>query len=161
VEKEYRKESGQQSKIEFLVSDYKESLWDCVSIACDAKITPLVLFAYVAEDQSCASERRLALSRLYFRTSGYFSQQDLFSANEESWVSQRGAKPATSCPPRIKELFVDSGLLHTMVAGQDQQLPPSESLLKEAIRAIFPSRELARLALQFTTNPKRLQQNHF
>uniref|UniRef100_A0A8C0WJV7 Thyroglobulin n=1 Tax=Castor canadensis TaxID=51338 RepID=A0A8C0WJV7_CASCN len=114
-----------------------------------------------AEDQSCASERRLALSRLYFRTSGYFSQQDLFSANEESWVSQRGAKPATSCPPRIKELFVDSGLLHTMVAGQDQQLPPSESLLKEAIRAIFPSRELARLALQFTTNPKRLQQNLF
>lgn len=48
-----------------------------------------------------------------------------------------------------------------MVEGQSQQFSVSESLLKEAIRAIFPSRGLARLALQFTTNPKRLQQNLF
>lgn len=48
-----------------------------------------------------------------------------------------------------------------MVEGLDKQFSASESLLKEAIRVIFPSRELARLALQFTTNPKRLQQNLF
>ncbi|MBZ3872023.1 Thyroglobulin [Sciurus carolinensis] len=114
-----------------------------------------------AEDQSCASERRQALTRLYFGTSGYLSQHDLFSGPGERRVPQRGTRSATSCPPMIKELLVDSGLLRPMVQGQDPQFSASESLLKEAIRAIFPSRELARLALQFTTNPKRLQQNLF
>ncbi|KAM4865279.1 thyroglobulin [Thomomys bottae] len=114
-----------------------------------------------AEDKSCTSERRQALSRLYSGTSGYFSQHDLFSAPEKAWISQGGARPAIFCPPRIKEFFVNSGLLHSMVAGQGSQLSSSGSLLKEAIKAILPSRELARLALQFTTNPKRLQQNLF
>ncbi|XP_016815375.4 thyroglobulin isoform X3 [Pan troglodytes] len=114
-----------------------------------------------AEGQSCASERQQALSRLYFGTSGYFSQHDLFSSPEKRWASPRVARFATSCPPTIKELFVDSGLLRPMVEGQSQQFSVSENLLKEAIRAIFPSRGLARLALQFTTNPKRLQQNLF
>uniref|UniRef100_A0A8C5YWL3 Thyroglobulin n=1 Tax=Marmota marmota marmota TaxID=9994 RepID=A0A8C5YWL3_MARMA len=114
-----------------------------------------------AEDQSCASGRRQALTRLYFGTSGYFSQQDLFSAPGKRRVSQRGTSSATSCPPMIKELLVDSGLLRPVAQGQDPQFSPSEGLLKEAMRAIFPSRELARLALQFTTNPKRLQQNLF
>ncbi|XP_008568520.1 PREDICTED: thyroglobulin [Galeopterus variegatus] len=114
-----------------------------------------------AEDQSCASERQQALSTLYFGASRYFSQHDLFSYLNERRASRRIATFAMSCPPTIKELFVDSGLLHPVVEGQDQQLPATESLLREAIRAIFPSRELARLALQFTTNPKRLQQNLF
>ncbi|XP_032109835.1 thyroglobulin isoform X2 [Sapajus apella] len=113
-----------------------------------------------AEGQSCASKRQQALSRLYFGTSGYFSQHDLFS-RVDGLASPRVARFATPCPPTIKELFVDSGLLRPMVEGQSQQFSVSESLLKEAIRAIFPSRELARLALQFTTNPKRLQQNLF
>ncbi|XP_069321496.1 thyroglobulin [Eulemur rufifrons] len=113
-----------------------------------------------AEDQSCASERRQALSRLYFGTSGYFSQQDLFSS-EEGRGSRRGARFATSCPLTVKELFVDSGLLRPMVEGQGPLFSASESLLKEAMRVLFPSRELARLALQFTTNPKKLQQNLF
>lgn len=114
-----------------------------------------------AEDQSCASGRRQALARLYFGTSGYFSQQDLFSAPGERRVSPSGARSATSCPPTIKELLVDSGLLRPVAQGQEPQFSPSESLLREAIRAIFPSRDLARLALQFTTSPKRLQQNLF
>ncbi|XP_048214590.1 thyroglobulin [Perognathus longimembris pacificus] len=114
-----------------------------------------------AEDQACTSERRQALSRLYFGTSGYFSQHDLFSAPEKTWVSQRGDRPASFCLPRIKEFFVNSGLLHSLVSGQGPQLSTLGSLLKEAIKAILPSRELARLALQFTTNPKRLQQNLF
>lgn len=72
-----------------------------------------------------------------------------------------GARLDISCPPRIKELFVDSGLLRSIAVERYQQLSESRSLLREAIRAIFPSRELAGLALQFTTNPKRLQQNLF
>ncbi|XP_021107473.1 thyroglobulin isoform X1 [Heterocephalus glaber] len=114
-----------------------------------------------AGDQSCSSERQRALSRLYFGTSGYFSQRDLFSAPEERRASQGGERPATSCSPKIKQLFVDSGLLHLMVEEKEPPFSAVESLLGEAIRAIFPSRELARLALQFTTNPKRLQQNLF
>ncbi|XP_044100852.1 thyroglobulin [Neovison vison] len=114
-----------------------------------------------AEDQFCISERRQALSRLHFGPSGYFSQHNLFVAQEGRRMSPRGAKFSTSCPPLIKELFVDSGILHPMVEGQDKQFPALETLLREAIGAIFPSRELARLALQFTTDPKRLQQNLF
>ncbi|KAF5915298.1 hypothetical protein HPG69_011763 [Diceros bicornis minor] len=114
-----------------------------------------------AEDQSCTSERRQALSRLHFGPSGYFSRHNLFLAPEKQQVSQKVARFTTSCPSLIKELFVDSGILHPMVEGQDKQFSTSESLLQEAVRAIFPSRELARLALQFTTNPKRLQQNLF
>ncbi|XP_006879337.1 PREDICTED: thyroglobulin [Elephantulus edwardii] len=113
------------------------------------------------EDRSCASERQQALSRLYFGPSGHFSQHSLFFSPEERENSQRVARFSTSCPPLFRELFVDSGLLRPMVEGQDKQLPASQSLLKEAIRAVFPSRQLARLALQFTTNPKRLQQNLF
>nr|AIY27452.1 thyroglobulin [Fukomys anselli] len=114
-----------------------------------------------AGDWSCSLERQRALSRLYFGTSGYFSQHDLLSVHEERWASQGGARLATSCPSRIKQLFVNSGLLHLMVEEKDPQFSALESLLGEAVRAIFPSRELARLALQFTTNPKRLQQNLF
>lgn len=82
-------------------------------------------------------------------------------APEERLVSQRFARFAASCPPSIKELFLDSGVFQPMLQGQDTWFVAPESLLKEAIRGIFPSRELARLALQFTTNAKRLQQNLF
>eukprot|EP00070_Physeter_catodon_P049529 XP_028356423.1 thyroglobulin isoform X10 [Physeter catodon] len=116
---------------------------------------------FCAEDQSCPSERRRAFSRLRFGPSGYFSQHDLFLAPEEGPGSQRVTRFASSCPSLIKELFVDSGILHPMVQGQDTRFAALESLLKEAIRGILPSQELARLALQFTTNPKRLQQNLF
>ncbi|XP_058132055.1 thyroglobulin [Dasypus novemcinctus] len=114
-----------------------------------------------APAQSCTSERQQALSRLYFGPSASSSQQNLFFSPEERQVFQRGARFTTSCPPLFKELLVDSGLLRPVVEGQDKQFSASESLLEEAIRAIFPSRELARLALQFTVNPKRLQQNLF
>ncbi|XP_006830780.1 PREDICTED: thyroglobulin [Chrysochloris asiatica] len=114
-----------------------------------------------AEDRSCASERQQALSRLYFGPSGHFSQHNLFFSPEERRASQSVARFSTFCPPLFRELFVDSGLLRPMLVGQDKQFPVSQSLLKEMIRMIFPSRELARLALQFTSNPKRLQQNLF
>ncbi|XP_027828679.2 thyroglobulin isoform X2 [Ovis aries] len=114
-----------------------------------------------AEDQSCPSERRRAFSRLLFGPSGYFSRQSLFLAPEERSVSQRLARFAAPCPPSIKELFLDSGIFQPMLQGWASRFVAPESLLKEAIRGIFPSRELARLALQFTTNAKRLQQNLF
>lgn len=126
-------------------------------------LKPFLPFALscAAEDQSCASERRQALSRLHFGPSGYFSQHGLFLAPEGRRVSQKVARFATSCPPLVKELFVDSGILHPMGEGQGKQFSAPETLLREAIGAIFPSRELARLALQFTMDPKRLQQNLF
>ena len=114
-----------------------------------------------AEDQSCPSERRRAFSRLRFGLSGSFSRRSLFLAPEERPVSQRFARFAASCPPSIKELFLDSGVFQPMLQGQDTRFVAPESLLKEAIRGIFPSRELARLALQFTPNAERLQQNLF
>uniref|UniRef100_A0A4W2IQ22 Thyroglobulin n=1 Tax=Bos indicus x Bos taurus TaxID=30522 RepID=A0A4W2IQ22_BOBOX len=114
-----------------------------------------------AEDQSCPSERRRAFSRLRFGPSGYFSRRSLLLAPEERPVSQRFARFTASCPPSIKELFLDSGIFQPMLQGRDTRFVAPESLLKEAIRGLFPSRELARLALQFTTNAKRLQQNLF
>ncbi|XP_060058359.1 thyroglobulin [Erinaceus europaeus] len=114
-----------------------------------------------AAGRSCTSERQKTLSRLHFGPSGYFTQHNLFLAPTQRQASLTVPRPAAYCSPLIKELFVDSGLLHSMVEGQGAQFAISESLLKEAIRVIFPSRELTRLALQFTTNPKRLQQNLF
>ncbi|XP_004580794.2 thyroglobulin [Ochotona princeps] len=116
---------------------------------------------YCADNLSCASERQQALSRLYFGTPGYFTQRNLYSTPEERQVPLGVANFGTACPPAIKELFVDSGLLRPLVEGQGPAFAATGTLLKDAIRAIFPSRVLARLALQFTTNPKRLQQNLF
>ncbi|KAM5314931.1 thyroglobulin [Glossophaga mutica] len=112
-----------------------------------------------AGDQSCTTERRQALSRL--RLGPPVGQRSLPWAPGERQASLGAAGLATPCPPWIKELFVDSGVLRPMVQGQNQQFLASGTLLKEAIRMLFPSRELASLALQFTTNPKRLQQNLF
>ncbi|XP_027701311.1 thyroglobulin [Vombatus ursinus] len=113
-------------------------------------------------ERSCVSERQQALSKLFFGPGGRFSQRSLFFAPEERQESQKVAGFGKSCPPSFKELFVDSGLLLPLTErGDAKQLFPLETVLIEAIRAIFPSRDLALLALQFTTDPKRLQQNLF
>ncbi|XP_059528341.1 thyroglobulin [Myotis daubentonii] len=104
---------------------------------------------------SCSSERRRALSRLRFWPSGDLSLQGSFV------TPRRGAGGALPCLPAIKQLFVDSGILRSLIEGQNPPFPAAGSLLPEAVRGLFPSRELARLALQFTANPKRLQQNLF
>ncbi|XP_054446492.1 thyroglobulin [Pteronotus mesoamericanus] len=114
-----------------------------------------------AGGQSCISKRRQALSRLRFGPLAYVGQRGLSGAPEGRQVSWGTSSLATSCLPWIKELFVDSGVLRPMAEGQNPQLSASGSLLKEAVQVLFPSRELARLALQFTSNPKRLQQNLF
>lgn len=148
--------------LKFLTSYYPKDLRGCrLRFTCDVKAIFLISLSHAAEDRSCTSARRQALSRLHFGPSGYFSQHNLFVASEQRQGSPRAAPRATSCTPSIRELFVDSGILRSVVGGQDQQRSASESLLAEAMRAIFPSRELARLALRFTTNPERLQQNLF
>uniref|UniRef100_A0A8D2KSV9 Thyroglobulin n=1 Tax=Varanus komodoensis TaxID=61221 RepID=A0A8D2KSV9_VARKO len=109
------------------------------------------------EEHTCISVRQVALSRLFYGPVGHFSQQNLFSATQEP---QRTA--GSSCPPWFKELFVDSGVLSPITKRMSvSQLPALESILSEAIRGMFPSRELARIALQFTSNPRRFQENLF
>ncbi|XP_044539643.1 thyroglobulin-like, partial [Gracilinanus agilis] len=112
--------------------------------------------------RSCVSERQQALSKLFFGPGGHFSQHSLFFAPEERQEPQKVARFAKSCPPSFKELFVDSGLLLPLTErGSTTQFFTLETFLSEAFRVLFPSRDLALLALQFTMDPKRLQQNLF
>ncbi|KAL8181768.1 UNVERIFIED_CONTAM: hypothetical protein K2H54_027295, partial [Gekko kuhli] len=111
------------------------------------------------EEHACVSERQRALSTLFYGPIGHFGQHNLFTAVEET---QKAAGFSRSCPPSLKDLFVDSRLLPSVVDTPDaSQLLAVESVLSEAIRGMFPSRELARVALQFTGNPKRFQENLF
>uniref|UniRef100_A0A8D0GXN7 Thyroglobulin n=1 Tax=Sphenodon punctatus TaxID=8508 RepID=A0A8D0GXN7_SPHPU len=116
----------------------------------------------ICEARTCASERRQALSRLFYGPVGHFSQRDLFSSPDKRSESQKIASFSRPCPPSFKELFVDSGLLPS-VTERSETIPllKLESLLSEAVRGMFPSRELTRAALQLTTNPKRFQENLF
>ncbi|NXX77746.1 THYG protein, partial [Urocolius indicus] len=111
-------------------------------------------------EQRCISERRRALSRLFYGPAGYFSQRNLFSTPDMQ--SKKIAGFSRPCPPSFKELFLDSGLsspvTQNLYASQTSGL---ETILSEAITGMFPSRELAQVALQFTANPKRFQENLF
>ncbi|NXI27854.1 THYG protein, partial [Sterrhoptilus dennistouni] len=112
------------------------------------------------EEQSCISERRRALSRLLYGPAGFFSQSNLFSTPDKQSDKIDGfSRP---CPPSFKELFLDSGLSSPLAQGPfASQIPELETTLSEAITGMFPSRELAQLALQSTANPKRFQENLF
>ncbi|XP_074840896.1 thyroglobulin [Carettochelys insculpta] len=112
------------------------------------------------EERACASERRQALSRLFYGPVGHFSQHNVFDPLDIT--SERTARFSSSCLPSFKELFVDSGLLAPITEKQDaSQLLALEAIFSDAIRGMFLSRQLARVALQFTTNPKRFQENLF
>nr|XP_060628748.1 thyroglobulin [Anolis sagrei ordinatus] len=110
------------------------------------------------EQRSCVVERQQSLSRLFYGPIGHFSQQSFFSTVQDS---QNTAVSSRSCPPSFKELFVDSGLLSSILENPSSQIITFESILTEAIGGMFPSRELAQVALQFTSNPKRFQENLF
>ncbi|XP_071593034.1 thyroglobulin [Heliangelus exortis] len=112
------------------------------------------------QEQACISERRQALSRIFFGPSGYFSQANLFSTPDKQLEKLSGfSRP---CPPSFKELFLDSGLSSPVVQNQPvSQISGLETTLSEVIAGMFPSRELAQVALQFTANPKRFQENLF
>uniref|UniRef100_A0A8B9IRH9 Thyroglobulin n=1 Tax=Amazona collaria TaxID=241587 RepID=A0A8B9IRH9_9PSIT len=112
------------------------------------------------EEQVCISERRRALSRLFYGPAGYFSQPNLFSTPDMQ--TEKAARFSRPCPPSFKELFLDSGLSSPIEKSPyASQIPGLETTLSEAIAGMFPSRELAQVALQFTTNPKRFQENLF
>ncbi|NWH62545.1 THYG protein, partial [Geococcyx californianus] len=112
------------------------------------------------EEQTCISERRRALSRMFYGPVGSFSQPNLFS--KPDMQSEKIADFSRPCSSSFKELFLDSGLSSPIAQSQySSQIPGLETTLSEAIRGLFPSRELAQLALQFTANPKRFQENLF
>ncbi|NXE89600.1 THYG protein, partial [Menura novaehollandiae] len=112
------------------------------------------------EEQLCISERRRALSRLLYGPAGFFSQSNLFSTPDKQSDKIDGfSRP---CPSYFKELFLDSGLSSPVAQSPFvSQIPGLETTLSEAITGMFPSRELAQMALQFTVNPKRFQENLF
>lgn len=119
-----------------------------------------LLNLFVGEEQVCISERRRALSRIFYGPAGYFSQPNLFSTPDNQ--SEKLAGFSRPCPPSFKELFLDSGLSSPIAKSPyASQIPGLETTLSEAIAGMFPSRELAQVALQFTTNPKRFQENLF
>ncbi|NXP49491.1 THYG protein, partial [Heliornis fulica] len=112
------------------------------------------------EEQACIFERRRALSRVFYGPAGYFSPYNLFSAQDIQ--SEKTAGFSRPCPPSFKELFLDSGLSSPVAQSlYASQIPGLETTLSEAIMGMFPSRELAQVALQFTANPKRFQENLF
>lgn len=120
----------------------------------------LSTFFFLGEEQTCISERQRALSRIFYGPAGYFSQSDLFSTPDVQ--SEKRAGFSRPCPPSFKELFLDSGLSSPIVQSPyASQIPGLESILSEAISGMFPSRELAQVALRFTANPKRFQENLF
>ncbi|KFV40071.1 Thyroglobulin, partial [Tyto alba] len=112
------------------------------------------------EEQGCISERQRALSRIFYGPTGHFSQPNLFSMPDMQLEKIAGfSRP---CPPSFKELFLDSGLSSPVAQSPYvSQTPGLEATLSEAITGMFPSRELAQVALQFTANPKRFQENLF
>ncbi|NXW95018.1 THYG protein, partial [Alopecoenas beccarii] len=112
------------------------------------------------EKQGCISERRRALSRMFYGPAGYFSQHNLFSTPDMQ--SEKISGFSRPCPPYFKELFLDSGLSSPVAQSPYvSQIPGLEITLSEAIVGMFPSRELAQVALQFTANPKLFQENLF
>ncbi|NXK02396.1 THYG protein, partial [Herpetotheres cachinnans] len=112
------------------------------------------------EERMCISERRRALSRIFYGPAGYFSQANLFSTPDMQLEKITGfSRP---CLPSFKELFLESGLSSPVAQSlYVSQIPGLETTLSEAITGMFPSRELAQVALQFTANPKRFQENLF
>ncbi|KFV90909.1 Thyroglobulin, partial [Eurypyga helias] len=111
-------------------------------------------------EQVCISERRRALSRIFYGPAGYFSQPNLFSTPDIQ--SEKTAGFSKACPPSFKVLFLDSGLSSPVARSPYvSQIPGLETALSEAITGMFPSRELAQVVLQFTADPKRFQENLF
>ncbi|XP_058257956.1 thyroglobulin isoform X2 [Hemibagrus wyckioides] len=106
--------------------------------------------------KDCRSERRQALSRLFYGPAGYFSQNNVFSVSLVN--PQKTFSPLVPCSLEFQELLAKSGL--------SGSLPESENLdvgeiLAEIVQGLFPTGALALKALSLATNPKRLQENLF
>lgn len=117
------------------------------------------VFFCTGEEHACVSERQRSLSRLFHGPVGHFSRHSLFSASQQIRKTSRFSNP---CPPSYKELLVDSDVLSPILEkASTSYLLTLESILSEAVGGMFPSRELASIALQFTSSPKQFQENLF
>ncbi|XP_026534330.1 thyroglobulin, partial [Notechis scutatus] len=108
---------------------------------------------------TCVSERLVSLSRLFYGPVGHFSRNNLFSATQEPGKIVGSSR---FCPFLFRYFFEGSTELPSISEGNSAtQLFTFASLLGEAVDGMFPSRELAQVALRFTNNPKRFQENLF
>ncbi|KAM5158174.1 thyroglobulin [Mantella aurantiaca] len=105
--------------------------------------------------QDCPVKRRQALSSLFFGPTGHFAQQNVFLRGEEELGTK---KSLDFCPSYVVETFSDSGLQFELAQSAGF---PLKSFIAEMITGLFQSKEQIQLALQFTSNPVRFQQNLF
>lgn len=102
--------------------------------------------------KDCLSERRQALSRLFYGPAGDFSKSNVFSVSKDT-LSFLG-----TCSPEFQELLANSGLLQSL---PELEHPNVREILAELLQGIFPSGALALKAIDLAPNPKRLQENLF
>uniref|UniRef100_A0A673G072 Thyroglobulin n=1 Tax=Sinocyclocheilus rhinocerous TaxID=307959 RepID=A0A673G072_9TELE len=102
--------------------------------------------------KDCLSERRQALSRLFYGPAGDFSKSNVFSVSKDT-LSFLG-----TCSPEFQELLANSGLLQSLT---ELERPNVRDILAEVLQGMFPSGALALKALALAPNPKRLQENLF
>lgn len=115
------------------------------------------LLVYVGSGgKDCRSERRRALSRLFYGTAGYFSQNDVFSTSQAN--TQRAASPFAPCSPEFQELLYNSGLVRSLPESERSDIG---DIMADLVQGMFPTGALALKALSLTANPKRLQENLF
>lgn len=115
------------------------------------------MLVYVgAGAKECRSERRQALSRLFYGPSGYFSQKNVFSASLAN--AQKTFSPLVPCSLEFQELLAKSGLSGSL---PETELLDVGDVLAEIVQGLFPTGALALKALSLTTNLKRLQENLF
>lgn len=102
--------------------------------------------------KDCPSERRQALSGLFYGPAGDFGKSSVLSVPKEK------RSLLDPCSPEFQELLANSGLLQSL---PDLQRPNVGDILAEVLQGMFPSGALALKALALTPNPKRLQENLF
>ncbi|KAI4893269.1 hypothetical protein NFI96_019669 [Prochilodus magdalenae] len=106
--------------------------------------------------KDCRSQRRQALSRLFYGPAGPFSQNNVFSTSQAS--TQGDASPFTPCSPEFQALLSNSGLARSLPESDRSDIG---DIMAELVQGMFPTGALALKALSLTANPKRLQENLF
>ncbi|KAM4687620.1 thyroglobulin [Discoglossus pictus] len=105
-------------------------------------------------DQDCPFKRRQALSHLFYGP----SEHGLSVTQEE----EQGSKISTKyCGSYITDIFVKSGLLVPITEKSKDNQVQLNNFISDMITGLFPSKDLIQVALRFTSNPKRFQQNLF
>uniref|UniRef100_A0A8B9L828 Thyroglobulin n=1 Tax=Astyanax mexicanus TaxID=7994 RepID=A0A8B9L828_ASTMX len=106
--------------------------------------------------KDCYSERRLALSRLFYGPAGHLSQNNAFSSPQDT--TKKDASPFSPCSPEFQELLANSGLTRSLPESERSDIG---EIMAELVQGMFPTGALALKALSLTSNPKRLQENLF